>query len=71
MHPRRKYDNVASEATERGQASAGATAREDGHGATGNRAAPRRAEEGDETPQSVIPTHELDRDETEARAPTE
>ena len=71
MHPRREYDNVVSEATERGQARARVAAGEDGHGATGNRAAPRRAEEGDETPQSVIPTHKLDRDETEARAPTE
>ena len=33
-HPRREYDNVVSEALERGQASAGPAAGEDGHGAT-------------------------------------
>ena len=50
MHPRRKYDNVASEAMERGQASSGAAAGEDSHGVTVTSAGPRRAEEGEENP---------------------
>ena len=34
MHPRRKYNNVALEASKKGQDSAGAAAGEDGHGDT-------------------------------------
>ena len=53
MQPRRKYDNVALEVSERGQASAGAAAGEDGHGATETSAGRRRAEEREENPQHV------------------
>ena len=45
MHPLREYDNVALEATDRGQASAGAAAVEDGYGAMGPRR-PERYREG-------------------------
>ena len=37
MLARREYDRLASEATEGGQANAGAAGEEDGHGATANR----------------------------------
>ena len=50
MHPHREYNNVASEATERGQSSAGAAAREDRHGATETCAGWRKAEEVDKNP---------------------
>ena len=50
MHPRREYKNVASEVSERGQASAGAAAGEDSHGATETRTGWRRAEKGDKNP---------------------
>ena len=44
MHPRREYDNLASEATERVQARAGADAGGDSHGSTETSAGRRRAE---------------------------
>ena len=69
MHPRHEYVNVASEATERGQASAGAAAGEDGHGATVTSTGPRRAEEGDENPRRVLPVQETYGGETEAIPP--
>ena len=69
MHPRREYDNVESEATEIGKASAGAAAREHGHGATDTSAGPRRAEEGVKNPQRALPVQEPDRGETAARGP--
>ena len=46
MHLRREYKNVAPEATERVQSSAGAAAGEDRHGATETCTGQRRAEEG-------------------------
>ena len=57
---RRKYDILASEATEGGHASAGAAVGEDGHGASDNREGPGTAEEGDETPQRALPVQEPD-----------
>ena len=68
MHPRREYNNK-SEATEIGQASAGAAAGEDRHGATVTSAGPRRAEEGEENPRRALPAQEPDGGETEASPP--
>ena len=48
MHPCSEYDNVALEALERGQASAGRVAGEDIHGAMVHSAGRIRADEGDE-----------------------
>ena len=69
MHPRRKYNNVALEAKDRGQASVGAAAGEDGHGAMETSARPRRAEEGDKNQQRALLAKEPDGSDTEARAP--
>ena len=69
MHPRRKYNNVASEATARGQARVGAAAGEDCHGATETSAGQRRAEEGEENPKSALLAQDPNGGETEARAP--
>ena len=69
MNLRRKYDNVASEATERGQARAGGADGEDGNGASETSEGPRRAEKGDETPQCALPAQESDEGETEASLP--
>ena len=55
MHPCRKYNNVASEATYRGQARAGGTVGVDRHGAMENSAGLRRAEEGDKNLQRALP----------------
>ena len=46
-HPFREYNNVASEALDRGPVSAGPAAGEDGHGATGHSTGRIREEEGD------------------------
>ena len=62
-HPRREYNNVASEASERGQTSAGAAAGEDCHGAT------EIAESWDEKTQRARLMQKHDEGETEARAP--
>ena len=71
MHLRREYENMASEATERGQASTGAAAGEDGHGAMETSAGTRRAKEGDENPQRALPAQDPDGGETKARGPPE
>ena len=55
MHPHHEYDNVVLQAKEGDQASAVAAARKDGHGAPEGREVPRRAEEGNETPQRKFP----------------
>ena len=47
---RREYDLLASEMSERGPASAGPAAREDGHGATNHSAGRTREEGEDENP---------------------
>ena len=68
-HPRRKYNNVALEASERGQFSAGAASGEDGHGATEKSVVRIRAEEEDEKPQRPRPAQETDGGETEESPP--
>ena len=63
-HPCHEYNKMASEALERGQASAGPAAREDGHGATEHSAGWTRIEEGDENPQRASPAQEPEEGET-------
>ena len=69
MHLPHEYNRLASEAMERGQATTGAAAGEDGHGATVTIAGPRIVEEGDENPRRALLAHEPDGGETEARGP--
>ena len=68
-HLHRKYDNVASEATERGQDSAGGDAGEDVHGSTKTSAGQTRAEEGGENPQRALTAQEPNGGETEKSPP--
>ena len=49
-HPRREYDKVESEASERGQASVGPATGEDSHGDTTHSAGRTQEEEGDKNP---------------------
>ena len=70
MHLCCEYENMASEAMERGQASAGNAAGEDDHGAMETCTGRRRAEEGDENPQRALLEQEPDGGEMEASPPT-
>ena len=66
---RREYDNVLSEALERGPASAGPVSGEDGHGATDHRSGQTREEEGEENPRCASLAKESDGGETEESLP--
>ena len=66
-HP--KYNILASEATEGGQANTGAAGGKDGYGALANREGMEMEEEGEETLQRALPARKTDRGETEARGP--
>ena len=66
-----EYDIMALEATEGGQARAGAASREDGHGVSENREGTGTDEEGDETPQRALPARKTDRGHTKVRSPPE
>ena len=69
MQPRRKYDLLASEVTEGGQANAGDAGSEAGHGATGDQEGTETKEEGDETLQRALPAYGHNRREDKARGP--
>ena len=62
---------MASEASERGQASVGAASGKDGHGVKETSAGQRRTEEGDENPQRARPAQDPNGGETEERDPPE
>ena len=66
-HSHREYNNVALEASERGPASAGPEAGEDGHGATNHSAGRTWEEEGEENPRRASSAQEPDGGETEER----
>ena len=66
---RRDYSRLALEATEGGQANAGASGGEDGHGALANQEGTGTEEEGDKTPQRALSAQESNGGDTEARAP--
>ena len=68
-HPRREYDNVASEASERGPASAGHAEGEEGHGAMYHSAGQAREEEGDENPKRASLVQEPDGRDMEEQPP--
>ena len=68
-HPRCEYDKVASEALERGPASAGTASGEDGHGAMNHSAGWTREEEGGETPRPARSAQESNGREMEERPP--
>ena len=70
-HPRREYEKVASEASARGQASAGPAAGEDGHGATTHSAGHLQEERGDENSRRASLEREPDNRETEERGTPE
>ena len=69
MYLRCEYNNVALEASERGQASAGTAAGEYVHGGTEKSAGRRRAEEGDEKTQRAHLAQEPNIGETEKIPP--
>ena len=71
MHLHPEYDNVASEATDRGQASTGSPTGEDGHGATETSAGTRRAEEEYGNPQRALLMQEPGGGDTDASPPPE
>ena len=66
---RHEYNILASEATERGQSSAGADRGGDSHEASEEREGPGAEKEGYKTPQLALPAQEPDGGQTEARAP--
>ena len=70
-HPRREYNKVASEVSDRGQASAGPVKVEDGHGATNHSAGRTREKGGDKKTRRVSAAREPDGGETEERSPPE
>ena len=70
-HPRREYDNVASEASERGPASAGPAAGEYSHGTTNHSAIRTQREKGGKNPRRASLAQEPDGRETEERGPPE
>ena len=57
-HPRREYDKVALEASERGQASAGPATEEDGHEAMKHSTGLTPEEEGEENPRRASAARE-------------
>ena len=67
-HPRREYDKVALEASERGQASAG-PATEDGHGAMTHNAGQIQEEEGYKDPRRASASQDPNGGDTEESPP--